>query len=143
MSKKVWIVFLLLATYAVILGHNLVPHDHGDGTAINPASAAADHLHDHEHPNGGQEGPDEENQDPPFFLNHHQHPFADNKIHHPDSPPAFKSAKKQAYPVLMCFLSFHFQIFRLPDKIPDPPPYPFPPAPYSCQSHALRGPPVA
>jgi hypothetical protein len=145
MSKKVFIIFLLLITYTLILGHNLVPHYHEDVAVTNTHSSAADHHHDHDHdhPPGGEEDSDESNSGPHSFLNHHQHSFADNKIHHPDSAPAFKLAKRQTYPVLVCFLSLHFRQLRLPDKIPDAPAYQFPPNYYSCQSHALRGPPVA
>jgi hypothetical protein len=142
MSKKNFIIFLLLITYTLILGHNLVPHRHEAEAATTAHQTADHHHHDHAHPNGGHEDADKPNQDPDHFLSNHQHPFADNKIHHPDTRPTVKLSK-QAYPVLVCLLTIQYHLFHLPEKIPDPPAYQFPPTHFPNRSHALRGPPVA
>jgi hypothetical protein len=139
--NKTLTALILTFAYILLLVHNFVPHHHD---ADAPAHhAAADHHHDHEHAHDGHEDPGKPSPDADHSLSNHQHPFADNKIHHPDTPSGIKLSKKQAFPVLVCVLSFHHYLIRLPGKIPDPPAYLFPSHNLPGRAHALRGPPVA
>ena len=148
--NKTLTALILTFAYILLLVHNLVPHHH-EADAPTPKShhLVAGHHHDHHHghehghSDAGQEDPDNPIPESEHFLSDHQHPFADNKIHHLDSSSEIKLSKKQAFPDLVCCLSFQYYLFRLPDKIPDPPAYQFPATHFSSRSHALRGPPVA
>jgi hypothetical protein len=143
--NKTLTALILTFAYILLLVHNLVPHQHeADAEPIaHHAADHHDHGHSHEHAGSGPENSDKPVSDADHFLSNHQHPFADNKIHHLDTQSDIKLLKKQTFSVLVCFLSFNYYLFRLPDKLPDPPAYLFPLTNFSTRSHALRGPPVA
>jgi hypothetical protein len=141
---------ILNFAYILLLVHNLVPHQHEADAETPVHHAVTNHHHDHGHAHGHEHPADDQGDaDNPVpgsdhFLSDHQHAFADNKIHHLDTSSDIKLSKKQALPVLVCCLSFHNYLFRLPDTVPDPPPaYQFPSTNLYSRSHALRGPPVA
>jgi hypothetical protein len=147
--NKTFTALILTFAYILLLVHNFVPHHHeADAQTPHPHAAAdhpqgAAHHQEHDHSHDGHENPNKSNPDADHLLSNHQHPFADNKIHHLDTPSAIKLSKKQVLPVLVCFLSFHHYLFRIPDTKPDPPAYLFPPSNYPGRALSLRGPPVA
>ena len=144
--NKTFTALLLTFAYMFLLVHNVVPHHHHDDTA-NVSQNLNEHHHGHEHEHGypapDDNQPDNPIADPDHLLSNHQHPFADNSTFHTQESNEAKISKRQAVPVLICFLNFQYHLFHLPDKKPPASANPFFIPTFFGPSHALRGPPVS